>query len=191
MSRIYTRGGDRGETGLFHGERVPKNAPRVHACGSVDELNATLGLALAQLGPGEIAERLAELQPDLFAIGSHLAAPGPESGQAEPALPPLPETRIAEMEQWIDAWQAEIPPLRRFIMPGGSLSGATLHVARAICRRAEREVVGLDEQEPVGPAVLRYLNRLSDLLFVAAGLANFRLATVEHPWLPRLENAGL
>jgi cob(I)alamin adenosyltransferase len=184
--RIYTRTGDAGETGLFGGGRVPKSDPRVEAYGEIDELNAVLGWALASIGDASIAEMVAWIQPDLFAIGAHLATPGsPE--RRRPALPELPFDHARVMEQWIDTAETELPELRSFILPGGSPGGAALHLARTVCRRAERRVVALAALEPVAPAILVYLNRLSDLLFVLARLANHRAGAAERRWTPTVE----
>ncbi len=187
--RIYTRTGDEGETGLFGGGRVRKSHPRVCAYGDVDELNAALGWAATQVQQPDLREQLTLLQADLFTIGAHLATPPPREGRTRPALPPLPEPRIADMERWIDAADAELEPLRAFILPGGSPGGAALHLARTICRRAERAVVALAAAEPVAPAIVVLLNRLSDFLFTAARLENGRAAVPEQRWAPR-SNAG-
>jgi cob(I)alamin adenosyltransferase len=191
VQRIYTGTGDEGDTGLFGGGRVPKSNPRVEAYGAVDELNATLGWALSQATEPVIKERLTRLQPDLFAIGAHLATVV-RPGARQPKLPPLPEARIAELEQWIDEAETELPELRAFVMPGGSAGGAALHVARTVCRRAEREVVRLartagESAEPHGgvPAsIIVYLNRVSDLLFVWARRENRHAGADEQQWLP-------
>ena len=181
--RIYTRTGDAGDTGLFGGGRTPKDAVRVEAYGAVDELNAVVGCALATVRDEEIRARLAALQPDLFALGSHLATPPAREGRRQPALPPLPgAARVGELEAWMDAAEAELPELRAFIMPGGAPGGAALHLARTVCRRAERRVVTLAAAEEVSGDVLVYLNRLSDLLFVLARLANHRAGQPEEPW---------
>lgn len=186
--RIYTRTGDAGDTGLFGGGRTPKDAPRVEAYGAVDELNAVLGWALATVRDEEIRARLASLQPDLFTLGAHLATPPPREGRRAPALPPLPSgARVGELEGWIDAAEAELPELRAFIMPGGAPGGAALHLARTVCRRAERRVVTLAGQAEVSDEVVVYLNRLSDLLFVLARLANHRGGQPEEPWRPAQE----
>jgi len=181
--RIYTKTGDSGETGLFGGGRVRKSHPRVEAYGEVDELNAVLGWALTQLADATIAERLSAVQPDLFALGAHLATDVPE-GRRGPKLPPLPEPGIALLEQWIDEAEASLPALTSFIMPGGSAGGAALHVARTVCRRAERRVVELAAGDDVAPMIPIYLNRLSDLLFVWARLENHGAGAPERPWLP-------
>lgn len=180
--RIYTGTGDRGETGLFGGVRVPKSHVRVAAYGAVDELNAVLGWTLTQVTDGVIRKRLAAVQPDLFAIGAHLATAVRE-GARPPKLPPLPESRIPELEQWIDEADAELPELHAFIMPGGSAGGAALHVARTVCRRAERDIVAL-ARDDVPAAVIVYMNRLADLLFVWARLENRRAGADEQQWLP-------
>lgn len=182
--KIYTRGGDEGETGLFGGDRVSKTDPRVRAYGTVDELNAALGLALA-LDDGEALdrERVAEVQADLFAVGARLAAARPERAVERGSIPRLPESRVEELEAWIDELQAELPPLDAFILPGGRPAGAQLHVARTVCRRAERTLTPLLEAQPeLGEVVFPYLNRLSDLLFVLARAANHRAGAAERTW---------
>lgn len=180
--KIYTRSGDEGETGLFGGGRVPKSHVRVDAYGVVDELNATLGVAAATVADGEIGERLQRVQQDLFNLGASLATPGAEDASVKPATPPLPGNRIREMEAWIDAATEETPPLRAFILPGGSRGSAALHLSRTVCRRAERAVVRLSSEEPTDPDVIRYLNRLSDLLFSLARLENHRAGVPDVLW---------
>jgi cob(I)alamin adenosyltransferase len=183
-ARIYTRTGDRGETGLFGGGRVSKAHPRVEAYGAVDELNAALGVALAALPADVLRDRLALLQPDLFAVGAHLATPR-RPGRKQPSLPALPVARVAELERWIDEGEDALPELRAFIMPGGSSAGAALHLARTICRRAERRVLAFAAGEPdVDERIVVYLNRLSDYLFVAARIANAETGATEREWLP-------
>jgi cob(I)alamin adenosyltransferase len=176
--KIYTRTGDGGETALFDGTRVRKSDPRVDAYGHVDELNATLGLARAVCGDQGINARIEQLQRDLFALGSRLADP---STRIAPRVSKvvLDDTDVARLEAWIDEAEAELPPLRRFILPGGSHAGASLHVARTICRRAERHMVELDGVEPV---LIAYVNRLSDLLFVLARLVNVRAGVPDVEW---------
>jgi cob(I)alamin adenosyltransferase len=180
--KIYTRSGDQGETGLFGGGRVLKSHLRVAAYGAVDELNAALGVAAAFVADGEIGSNLARLQQDLFSVGASLATPGSEDGSARATTPSLPLPRIQEMEGWIDAATDETPPLRNFILPGGGQGAATLHLARTICRRAERAVVQLGQEEALDPAVVRYLNRLSDLLFAYARLENHRAGVPDVLW---------
>lgn len=182
--KIYTRKGDRGETGLFGGDRVPKDDPRVEAYGSVDELNAALGLALA-LDTGGLLDgaRLAEVQGDLFAVGARLAATDPERALRKGAVPELSPERVTALEGWIDELDRELEPLKAFVLPGGGPAGAQLHVARTVCRRAERRVLPLLEAQPdLEEVVLPYLNRLSDLLFTMARAANERAGRTERPW---------
>lgn len=180
--KIYTRTGDGGETSLFGGGRVPKDAIRVAAYGSVDELNAALGFA-ASLEPTELAAELIDgIQRDLFAIGAQLASPDPAKVEKTLAKAQLTESRIGELEQAIDEVDAELPSLTAFVLPGGSPKAAALHVARTSCRRAERHVVALDHHEAVPAIVLKYLNRLSDLLFTLARLANHRGGTADRTW---------
>lgn len=179
--RIYTRTGDEGDTGLFGGGRVSKANPRVEAYGAVDELNAVLGWVLAVESNPEIHALLGPIQADLFAIGAHLATPGPRSA----TLPPLPVERVAEMERWMDRAETELPELRTFVLPGGAPGAAALHVARTVSRRAERRVVALAADEPVAPEIVIYLNRFADLLFVAARVANLRAGARERLWDPR------
>lgn len=181
--KIYTRTGDTGETALFGGGRVPKNHRRVAAYGEVDELNALLGVALCAIEDERIRTRLEPLQEDLFALGAHLATPRVH-GRRRPRLPPLPAARVEEFESWIDEADEELPALRSFILPGGAPGGAWLHLARTATRRAERAVVALAAVDEVDAIVLRYLNRLSDLLFVLARLENRRAGATETPWTP-------
>lgn len=159
LSKIYTRTGDEGTTGLGDGARVKKHAPRVHALGDVDELNTTLGLLLAEPLPPPLAERLLEIQHDLFDLGGELSIPG---------MTLLPADAIARLEGFIDEYNEALPPLKEFILPSGSRRVAACHFARAVCRRVERTVVELADVEPVSDTVLQYLNRLSDLLFVVS-----------------------
>jgi len=171
--KIYTRTGDTGETALFGGGRVSKDHPRVAAYGTVDELNASLGVAVTVSGREDVRERLGRIQHDLFALGALLATPPSGKGRATPkGLPRPPLPRITEMEGWIDEADTKLPELRAFILPGGTPAAAALHLARTVCRRAERAVVRLAVDESVGEWVLVYLNRLSDLLFTFARLEN-------------------
>ena len=170
--KIYTRRGDSGRTVLFGGPRVPKDDLRVEAYGTVDELNAAIGAAAVVAREVNAATRLRLLQADLFAIGSHLATPPPRGKRPAPELPPLPRDRISQMEEWIDEALAEAGVLRSFVLPGGSAGAAGLHLARAVCRRAERRVVALAAAAPVDPLIVQYLNRLSDYLFAAARAEN-------------------
>jgi cob(I)alamin adenosyltransferase len=179
--KIYTRTGDRGDTALFGGARVQKSNPRVAAYGDVDELNACLGVALAQGDlPADIRELLGRLQNDLFAIGARLADPSEKiSDRATKAT--VGDADIERLEGWIDRFEADLPPLRRFILPGGSHAGALLHLSRTVCRRAERSIVALGS-EHIDPHLLAYINRLSDLLFVLARAANHRAGQPETEW---------
>ena len=177
--KLYTRTGDAGETSLFGGTRARKSDPRVDAYGDVDELNAWLGLARATSVDSELAGELVRLQRDLFALGARLADPADKIA-ARVTKATLGDEDVARLEQLIDRMEAELPPLRRFILAGGAPAGAALHVARTVCRRAERRIVALDP--PVDPVLLRYVNRLSDLLFVLARVANYRAGVPEIEW---------
>ena len=177
--KIYTRTGDAGDTSLFDGTRVRKDDARVDAYGEVDELNAWLGLVRSSLADAEIDGELTSIQRDLFAVGAALADPNDKIA-ARVTKASVTEADVARLEQLIDRLEHELDPLRRFILAGGSPVGAALHVARAVCRRAERRVVSL--QPAADPVVLRYLNRLSDLLFVAARAANKRAGITEIEW---------
>jgi cob(I)alamin adenosyltransferase len=179
--RIYTRTGDGGETGLFGGGRVPKDAPRVEAYGAVDELNACLGVARAGGLPADLDRLAARLQEELFVLGADLATP--PGGSARPdRVVRLPADAASALEPEIDRCEAELQPLETFILPGGCPAGAALHLARTVCRRAERRAVGLAREGQVSEAVVPYLNRLSDLLFVMARLANARARRTEQAW---------
>jgi cob(I)alamin adenosyltransferase len=182
MMKIYTRTGDRGQTALYGGGRVSKDHPRVEAYGTVDELNAQLGWAATQVSARGIRERLELLQSDMFVMGSILASPPPEGGRPAPSLPELPAGRVQEMERWIDEAMEPLPPLRNFVLPGGSAGAAALHVARTVCRRAERAVVQLDGQGDGAPENVVFLNRLSDLLFAWSRLENHRVGQEDVVW---------
>jgi cob(I)alamin adenosyltransferase len=181
--KLYTRGGDAGETGLIGGTRVAKNAPRVATYGEVDELNAVLGMAAAELGPGPHQDALIEVQRVLFALGAELATP--PGREAARGTPPLDASYATALEPAIDALTEKVPPLRHFILPGGSRAGAALHLARTVCRRAERAVVGLAAAEPVNAQAVVYLNRLSDYLFALARAVNHEAGTSERVWQGR------
>jgi cob(I)alamin adenosyltransferase len=180
--KIYTRTGDAGDTGLFGGGRVGKDHPRVEAYGDVDELNAVLGLVRALEPMPRIDEVLVPVQRDLFAIGALLATPDRDKMRASLEKARIDEARIIELEGGIDRCDAELEPLRSFIVPGGTAKAASLHVARTICRRAERRVVALRHSEEIPEIVVIYLNRLSDLLFTLARLANKRAGAGEVSW---------
>ena len=180
--KIYTRSGDDGDTALFGGGRVPKAHARVEAYGTVDELNAVLGLAIAQVADASVTARLQTVQHDLFTLGAELATPPAKEGRKRPSTPEVPVGRVQEMEEWIDEADQELAPLKAFVLPGGSEGAATLHLARTVCRRAERQVVALAGSDHVGDAVVPYLNRLSDLLFTFARLENHRLGIPDVEW---------
>jgi cob(I)alamin adenosyltransferase len=181
--KIYTKTGDAGETGLFGGPRVRKSDPRVEAYGEVDELNASLGAARALVEDPEIDLQLAKIQEELFCVGAELATP--HGAKARSAIPPVEAAWTARLEGAIDRWTVELPPLTKFVLPGGTRTASVLHLARTICRRAERSAVALAEGTEVDPAVLVYLNRLSDFLFVAARVANHRAKKEEPLWDPK------
>ena len=178
--KIYTKTGDSGETALLGGKRVSKADPRVAAYGEVDELNAWLGLVRSIGSDAGLAAMLERIQRDLFAIGARLADPGSKVAHRV-AKTAVTDDDVTRLEDWIDLLESEVPVLRRFILAGGSRAGASLHVARTICRRAERTVVSLGT-EHVEPEILVYLNRLSDLLFVMARVANRRDGAPEFEW---------
>lgn len=190
--KIYTKTGDKGQTSLFGGQRVSKADNRITAYGTIDELNAVLGVVCAQLTDTQpdhttktLMTELQTIQRDLFAVGSHLATPY-EAGLVPSHLPTLPTERIAALEQSIDHLETSLAPLRNFILPGGSLAGSQLHVARTVCRRAERACVTLQTTTPpagfVAPEIIMYLNRLSDWLFVAARWINKQTDCEEITW---------
>ncbi|HEX9293906.1 MAG TPA: cob(I)yrinic acid a,c-diamide adenosyltransferase [Gemmatimonadales bacterium] len=176
--KIYTKTGDAGETGLFGGGRVPKDDPRVRAYGEVDELNAAIGLAAALDPWAYDRDRLEAIQRDLFTIGAELATPDP----AKLKSPSLDGARVRTLEEGIDGHEANLPPLKNFILPGGSPKAAAFHLARTVCRRAERTIVELARGQKVNPEIVTYLNRLSDLLFVLARAVNKFVGRGDTPW---------
>jgi cob(I)alamin adenosyltransferase len=183
LTKLYTRRGDEGETSLGGGRRVAKDSLRVAAYGTVDELNACLGVSLATGLSVRLVEMLGPIQNELFHLGSDLSFPEDYKNQhAERRLPQIEARHIERLEQWIDEFNAAVGPLENFILPGGSPGAAQLHVARTVCRRAERAVVSLAREEPVGAFALRYLNRLSDLLFVMARYENRARGVAEPLW---------
>lgn len=184
--KIYTRKGDAGRTKLFGGLEVTKHDGRVAAYGTLDELNATLGVVLSLDPDGALGTAaLKEVQEDLFVLGSRLAAARPEREIERGTIPELPAGRIDDLEAWIDRLDEELPPLDAFVLPGGCATGAHLHVARTVCRRAEREVTALVEEDPaLSKLVIPYINRLSDLLFTLARAVNRRAGRPEAGWLP-------
>jgi cob(I)alamin adenosyltransferase len=182
--KVYTRRGDRGETDLFAGGRVRKDHPRVEAYGAVDELNSALGLAAAHSAEADVEALCREVQARLFDLGAYLAAPD-EKRREKSGIEPPPEADIEALERAIDGFDGELEPLRRFVLPGGTAAAAAFHVARTVCRRAERAAVALDAQETLAPAALGYLNRLSDLLFVLARVENRRAGKGDVEWRRR------
>jgi cob(I)alamin adenosyltransferase len=180
ITKVYTRAGDRGETSLGNGQRVPKSAPRIATFGTVDELNSQIGVALSCGLDRGIADVLTAVQNDLFHLGSDLCFPE-EAKQARP-VPRIEERHVRALETTIDEMSAELGPLENFILPGGSPGAAQLHVARTVCRRAERELVALAADEAVGDWTVPYLNRLSDALFVMARLENRRRGVADPLW---------
>jgi cob(I)alamin adenosyltransferase len=183
---LYTRGGDKGETGLFGGDRVPKSHPRVAAYGALDELNSALGAARAALPDGEpfraLDAALERVQAECFVIGALLATPAGKLDKLGAFGRGLPADAPSRLERELDAWDAGLEPLKTFILPGGGPAGAALHVARAVSRRAEREVVAFAAGEPAPDGVIVYLNRLSTWLFVAARWVNKNQGKAETPW---------
>ncbi|MEM6365563.1 MAG: cob(I)yrinic acid a,c-diamide adenosyltransferase [Planctomycetota bacterium] len=187
--KIYTRTGDTGTTGLFGGPRVAKDDHRIEAYGTVDELNAALGLVRSSLAADDrrdrlkhLDEHLQQVQHELFSIGAELASPDPD----EYDLRVIGQTHIGRLEAWIDASEEQLTPLKQFILPGGDVVASQLHLSRAICRRAERRVISLadhvESESPISGEVIQYLNRLSDYLFVASRLANAVFGIEDHPW---------
>lgn len=176
MARIYTRAGDDGSSGLIGGKRVSKDSPRLETYGTVDELNALLGRAIAETVSPRLTPMLKCIQNRLFDIGAELAMEG------EPIPARIQVDSIQQLEGWIDDLSDALPPLTQFILPGGGLSASTLHIARTVCRRAERRVVSLRKSEPVNAEIVRFLNRLSDLLFVMARFQNLEEGKGEELW---------
>jgi cob(I)alamin adenosyltransferase len=173
LSKITTRTGDAGETGLGDGARVPKDSARIHALGDIDELNCALGLVLAEALPEAVSRVLLEAQHDLFDLGGELSIPGHQM---------LREEQVRRLEDALEGWNADLPALKEFILPGGSRAAAAAHVARATCRRAERSLVALGRAEQVSEHARRYLNRLSDLLFVAGRVLNRHAGRGDVQW---------
>jgi cob(I)alamin adenosyltransferase len=183
LTRIYTRTGDRGETALGAGQRLPKDHPRIAAYGTVDELSSALGMALAAELDGRLASELRRIQNELFHLGSDLCFR--EEDKTGRELPRIEERHVAALERIIDELNGELGPLANFILPGGSAGAACLHLARTVCRRAERRVVALMREEAVGEHTLAYLNRLSDALFVMARWENRRRGVPDVLWNSR------
>ena len=192
--KIYTKHGDQGETGLFGGARVPKDHLRIQAYGTLDELNAVLGMVVARIEDGErhdgkfldLKSQLLRVQAELFQLGAEMATPRGKS----PGISLIAEEEINRLESEIDAFETELAPLKTFVLPGGTLLSSELHLARTVSRRAERETIGLHRAEPQRTEVLKYLNRLSDYLFVASRMANHRLGRPDVPWIAPHVNAS-
>jgi cob(I)alamin adenosyltransferase len=175
LTKIYTRTGDEGSTGLANGSRLPKDAARIEAMGAVDELNSSLGVLLAESLPDDVRACLTGIQHDLFDLGGELSAPGhPVMGQAH----------VARLEELLEKFNGALPPLKDFILPSGSRAASLAHVARTVCRRAERRVVALSHGENLAPSLLPYLNRLSDLMFVLGRTLNRRAGGSDVLWQP-------
>lgn len=173
LSKIATRTGDAGETGLGDGRRVAKDSARVVALGDIDELNSAIGVVLAETLPHAAREALQAIQQDLLDLGGEISIPGHAV---------LAEQRVSALEQWLEKWNGTLPPLKEFILPGGTRAAAAAHMARTVCRRAERSVVTLGRAETVGVAARQYLNRLSDLLFVLARILNREAGGSDVQW---------
>jgi cob(I)alamin adenosyltransferase len=178
--KIYTKTGDSGQTGLFGGPRVSKDDPRIEAYGTVDELNSVLGLARAATLPGDIDLLIARIQNDLFSVGAELATPKPDAT----GMRIIQSAHIEALERAIDHYESSLEPLKQFILPGGTPAAAALHLARTVCRRAERRVITLIKQpgESVSAEIVIYLNRISDLLFVLARAVNRQCGVADIPW---------
>lgn len=175
LTKIYTRTGDQGNTGLADGSRVPKDAPRVEAMGTIDELNSALGLLACEPLPAPVQACLAAAQNDLFDLGGELSVPGHAI---------IAQSHVTRLEAALDQLNAELPPLKDFVLPGGSRAAALAHVARTVCRRAERRLVTLSRTEAVPPLAVPYLNRLSDWLFVASRYLNRQAGVADVLWQP-------
>lgn len=180
--KIYTKTGDDGTTGLFGGKRVAKFSARIEAYGTVDELNAVIGVALSHDLHEKVSEPLQHISSLLFTVGSDLATP--QDATQKSSVLAIKEEHVDFLEHWIDAYQEHLPTLRNFILPGGSPGGAHLHLARTVCRRAERAIVALKQEEEINPIIIRFINRLSDYLFVAARYVNAKEGFDDIEWKP-------
>lgn len=184
ITRVYTRTGDDGTTALGSGDRVPKDSARITAYGTVDELNSCVGAAIAAGLDPALATRLSAVQNELFHLGSDLCVP--EAGKERRPVPRIEPRHVEALERWMDEMSAELAPLENFVLPGGAPGAAFLHVARAVCRRAERDAILLSRSEPIGASVVAYLNRLSDALFVAARYENRKRGISDVLWNSRV-----
>lgn len=187
--KIYTRKGDSGETSLCNGSRTFKDSLRVEAYGSVDEVNSYIGLCIVKLNQADVKHHLTKIQKDLFVLGSNLALPGVLNqehinGTSSKNVPQITKEMIKNLENWIDKYDKELPPLHKFILSGGTEVAALLHMARTVCRKAERRVVSLKRHEEINKNVLIYMNRLSDYLFTAARLVSHRVGKEDMKWVP-------
>ena len=178
--KIYTKTGDKGETGLFGGKRIPKDDLRIEAYGTIDELNAIIGGLADVIADHSITSFLRLIQADLFVIGSHLA----KDPEKDLQLPALPGFRIQQFEQAMDDWDEKLPPLKNFILPGGHPTISSAHLARCVCRRAERRIVSLDRVSSQDPTIIQYMNRLSDYLFTLSREVARQLDVEEIKWMP-------
>jgi cob(I)alamin adenosyltransferase len=181
--KIYTRKGDDGTTGLLGGVRVSKHHARIEAYGNVDELNSYLGLARDLLAGSPHAEFLLAIQDRLFTIGSHLAVDPAHQGKMQ--LPSLEQADVTALEIEMDRMDESLPPMKNFVLPGGHITVSHIHIARCICRRAERSIVFLHEQAPVETLIMEYMNRLSDYLFTLSRMVTLEAKALETPWIPR------
>ncbi len=185
--KVYTKTGDKGQTALYGGTRVSKSSARVEAYGNIDELNAFIGVAKSLIEDQSVIAQLKEIQFDLFTLGSESATPTDKLylANGKPRLPiVISDEEITELETWIDAMEEQVEPLKFFILPGGGQAASALHVARTVCRRAERSLVFLNETEEVRPELIKYLNRLSDYLFVLSRFVSKLQNEPEEPWNP-------
>lgn len=179
--KIYTKKGDDGTTGLLGGTRIPKHHLRIEAYGTVDELNSHLGMLRDYYA--DVQEQIINIQDKLFTIGSHLALDPDHKGKMN--LPSINDSDVLQLEYWMDSMDETLPPMRNFVLPGGHVAVSQAHIARTVCRRAERLVAHLNEAEPVEPITLQYLNRLSDYLFVLSRFISANIGANETPWIPR------
>jgi cob(I)alamin adenosyltransferase len=180
INRVYTRAGDDGTTALVGGQRVPKDSLRIEAYGTVDELNSVVGVAITSNVSPRLVEPLQTIQQVLFNLGSQLALDAADAGRIE--LPSVTMEHVSRLEKLMDEWNDELPDLKSFVLPGGTVASAQLQVARTVCRRAERVILALRREEAVEPQVIAYVNRLSDLLFVAARVENADKGEAEVLW---------
>lgn len=180
--KVYTKKGDQGTTGLIGGTRILKSSLRIEAYGTVDELNSHIGLLRDLAEEEELTAQLLEIQDRLFTLGSHLAA---DPVKSKMKLPDISSEDVGNLEKWMDKMDEELDPMRFFVLPGGHTTVSFSHIARCVCRRAERIVVDLNQSEPIDPVIMKYLNRLSDYIFVLSRKLTKDLNADEKPWVPR------